>query len=68
MSTQPCSVCGGVSILTLIGTVIARMIGFRSTKVNAERQIEAQSEQLDRTLAERSDQLEHTCAEQGTRS
>lgn len=44
------------------------MIGFRSTKVNAERQIEAQSEQLDRTLAERSDQLEHTCAEQGTRS
>ncbi len=40
------------SVLTLIGTVITQVIGFRSTKADTEQQIKAQSEQLDRTLNE----------------
>jgi hypothetical protein len=34
----------GVSVLTLIGTVITQVIGFRSTKADTEQQIKAQSD------------------------
>lgn len=45
-------IAAGVSVLTLIGTVVTQVIGFRSTKADTERQIKAQSEQLDQTLNE----------------
>ena len=72
-------IAGCVGILTLIGTVIAQILGFRSTRANTERQINAQreqldttlkvqSEQLDTTLKAESDQLKQTLAEQRTRT
>ena len=53
-------IAGCVGILTLIGTVIAQIVGFRSTRANTERQIKAQREQLDTTLKAQSEQLETT--------
>jgi hypothetical protein len=64
-------IAGCFGILTLIGTVIAQIIGFRSTRANTERQIDAthedtaaaiaqQSEQLDTTLKAQSEQLDTT--------
>jgi uncharacterized membrane-anchored protein YhcB (DUF1043 family) len=72
-------IAASVSVLTLIGTVIAQIIGFRSTKANTEQQIRAtqkntadtleqQREQLDRTLRAQSDQLKRTLAEQRIRT
>ncbi len=72
-------IAGCVGILTLIGTVIAQIIGFRSTKANTEKQIKAtrtdtaetlqqQREQLDKTLEAQGDQLKQTLAEQRTRT
>jgi uncharacterized protein YjbI with pentapeptide repeats len=60
-------IAAGVSVLTLAGTVITQVIGFRSTKADTEDQIKAQSDQLDKTLAEQRQQLERTLAEQRTR-
>jgi ABC-type transporter Mla subunit MlaD len=64
-------IAGCVGVLTLISTVIAQIIGFRSTKANTEEQIKAthtdtadtlrqQREQLDRTLTEQREQLDKT--------
>jgi ABC-type transporter Mla subunit MlaD len=64
-------IAAGVGILTLISTVIAQVIGFRVTRADTERQIQAthkdtadtldqQREQLNRTLAEQRGQLERT--------
>ena len=61
----------GVGVLTLIATVIAQIIGFRSTKSNTGQQIKAthedtadtlahQREHLDRTLREQREQLNET--------
>jgi hypothetical protein len=72
-------IAGSVGVLTLIGTVIAQVIGFRSTRADTERQIKAthrdtadtleqQREQLDRTLKAQGDQLDRTLAEQRTRA
>ena len=61
-------IAGGVGILTLIGTVIAQIVGFRSTGANAQRQINAQRDQLDTTLKAQSEQLKRTLAEQRTRT
>jgi uncharacterized protein YjbI with pentapeptide repeats len=61
-------IAGCVGILTLIGTVIAQIVGFRSTGANTERQINAQREQLDTTLKAQSEQLRQTLAEQRTRT
>jgi hypothetical protein len=61
-------IAGCVGLLTLIGTVIAQIVGFRSTGANTERQINAQREQLDATLKAQSEQLKQTLAEQRTRT
>jgi uncharacterized protein YjbI with pentapeptide repeats len=61
-------IAGCVGILTLIATVIAQIVGFRSTRANTERQINAQREQLDTTLKAQSEQLDTTLAEQRTRT
>jgi ABC-type transporter Mla subunit MlaD len=64
-------IAAGASVLTLIGTVIAQIIGFRSTRANTEQQIEAnhkdtadtlgqQREQIGKTLAEQREQLSRT--------
>jgi hypothetical protein len=68
-------IAGSVGILT----VIAQIIGFRSTRANTAQQIKAnqkdtadtlghQREQLDRTLQAQTDQLKQTLAEQRTRT
>ena len=46
--TDAAIIAGCFGVATLIGTVAAQIIGFRSTRANTERQIK----QLDRTLAE----------------
>jgi uncharacterized protein YjbI with pentapeptide repeats len=61
-------IAGCVGILTLIATVIAQIVGFRSTGANTQRQINAQREQLDTTLKAQSEQLKQTLAEQRTRT
>jgi Pentapeptide repeats (9 copies) len=61
-------IAGCVGILTLIGTVIAQIVGFRSTGANTERQINAQREQLEVTLKAQSEQLKQTLTEQRTRT
>jgi hypothetical protein len=64
-------IAAGASILTLIGTGIAQLIGFRSTKASTEQQtkathkdtadtLEHQREQMDKTLAEQREQLNQT--------
>jgi uncharacterized protein YjbI with pentapeptide repeats len=69
-------IAGCVGVLTLIGTVIVQIVGFRSTKANTEEQIKAtrtvtaetlrqQREQLDRTLTEQREQLDKTLKAQG---
>jgi Pentapeptide repeats (9 copies) len=45
-------IAAGVSMLTLIGTVITQVIGFRVSSRDAEKTAEEQRKQLDRTLAE----------------
>lgn len=73
------AIAAGASVLTLVGTVIAQVIGFRTTKADTERQIKAthkdtadtleqQREQLTQTLKAQSEQLDRTLAEQRTRT
>src|SRR5215472_10073934 len=68
-------IAAGASLVTLIGTVVAQIIGFRSTRANTEQQIKAthddtadtlaqQREQVTKTLAEQREQLDKTLAEQ----
>ncbi len=72
-------IAAGVSVLTLISTVVVQIIGFRSTRADTERQIKAgrddtadtlaqQRDQLDRTLDAQSRQLERTLGEQRART
>jgi uncharacterized membrane-anchored protein YhcB (DUF1043 family) len=64
-------IAAGASIVTLIGSGIAQVIGFRSTRANTEQQIKAthkdtedtleqQRQQLDKALAEEREQLNQT--------
>jgi len=81
MSSQdvPAIIAASVSGLTLIGTVATQIIGFRSTRANTDRQIQAnqqntaasltaQKTQLDTTLTAQSEQLNRTLTEQRTRT
>src|SRR5215472_16969002 len=72
-------IAAGASLVTLIGTVVAQIIGFRSTKADTEQQIKAthkdtadtlaqQRDHLNKTLAEQRDHLDRTLAEQRTRT
>jgi hypothetical protein len=72
-------IAGCFGVLTLIGTVIAQVVGFRSTRSNTERQVHAthevtartlaqQRELLDTTLKAQSEQLKQTLAEQRIRT
>ncbi len=45
-------IAASVSALTLVGTLVAQYLGYRATSRDAEKTASAQSEQLDRTLAE----------------
>jgi uncharacterized protein YjbI with pentapeptide repeats/uncharacterized membrane-anchored protein YhcB (DUF1043 family) len=76
---QAAIIAGCFGIVTLVATVIAQIIGFRSTRANTEQQIKAthkdtadtlgqQREQLDKTLTEQSKQLDRTLAEQRART
>src|SRR5262245_21419677 len=69
--TDAASIAGCFGVGTLIGTVAAQIIGFRSTRANTNRQIDAtltntaktltqQREQLDTTLKAQSEQLDTT--------
>jgi uncharacterized protein YjbI with pentapeptide repeats len=68
-------IAAGVSMLTLIGTLVAQYLGHRAASRDAEKtaeeqrkQAEEQRKQLDRTLAEQNQQLDRTLAEQRTRT
>jgi uncharacterized protein YjbI with pentapeptide repeats len=72
-------IAGCFGVVTLIGTVVAQIIGFRSTRASTEGQINAthqdtadtlkqQREQLDTTLKAQSEQLKQTLAEQRART
>ena len=72
-------IAAGASVLTLIGTVIVQIIGFRSTRKDTADTLGQQREQLSNTFAEQreqlnetlkaqSDQLDRTLAEQRTRT
>ena len=72
-------IAGCFGVLTLIGTVIAQVVGFRSTRTDTERQVHAthedtartlaqQRELLDTTLKAQSEQLKQTLAEQRIRT
>ena len=61
-----------VSVLTLIGTLVAQHFGRRATSRDTEKTLDRtfaeQRGQLDRTLAEQSGQLDRTLTEQRTRT
>jgi len=61
-------IAAGVSMLTLVGSLLVQVYGIRraarDTDRSIARQLADQSEQLDRTLAEQREQLERTLAEQ----
>src|ERR1700722_15032614 len=61
-------IAAGVSVLTLVGTLVAQYLGYRATSMDAGKTAEAQREQLDRTLAEQSQQLDKTLGEQRGRT
>src|SRR5262249_62053236 len=45
-------IAAGVSLLTLIGTLVAQYLGRRATSRDTQQALEEQRKQLDRTLAE----------------
>jgi uncharacterized protein YjbI with pentapeptide repeats len=57
-------IAAGASVTTLIGTVIAQIIGFRLTKANTEQQIAATHEDTANALGQEREHLEQTLAEQ----
>ena len=57
-----------VGLISLIGTVVVAIVGFRTTRRVAERTIEAGHKETSRALAEQRDQLERTLAEQHVRT
>jgi uncharacterized protein YjbI with pentapeptide repeats len=61
-------IAAGVSILTLIGTVIAQIVGYRSTKANTEQQIRATHKDTADVLEQQREQLDKTLADQRTRT
>ena len=61
-------IAGSVGIVTLIATVIVQVVGFRSTKANTEQQITAAEKNTADTLEAQSVQLDRTLAEQRTRT
>jgi hypothetical protein len=61
-------IAASVSVLTLIGTLVAQFYGIRKTSSDTEKTLKSQSEQLDRTLAEQREHLDRTLAEQRTRT
>jgi uncharacterized protein YjbI with pentapeptide repeats len=61
-------IAASASVLTLVGTVIAQIVGFRSTRANTEQQIEAASKNTAVTLEHQREQLDRTLAEQRTRT
>jgi uncharacterized membrane-anchored protein YhcB (DUF1043 family) len=60
-------IAAGVSILALIGTVIVRIISFRSTRADTEQQIKATREGTADTLEQQRQQTDKTLAEQRER-
>ena len=59
-------IAASVSALTLIGTVVTQIIGFRSTRANTEQQIQATQKNTADTLAQQREQLEKTLTAQST--
>src|ERR1700733_6778454 len=57
-------IAAGVSVLTLIGTLVAQYLGYRATSEDAQKTTEDQRRQLDRTFAEQNQQLDRTLIEQ----
>jgi hypothetical protein len=61
-------IAAGVSVLTLIGTLVAQYLGYRASSRDAEKTAGEQRRQLDRTFAEQNQQLDRTLNEQRTRT
>src|SRR3984957_4657191 len=61
-------IAAGVSVLTLVGTLVAQYLGYRATSMDAGKTAEAQREQRDRTPAEQRQQLDKTLGEQRGRT
>ena len=57
-------IAAGVSVLTLVGTLVAQYLGYRASSKDAEKTTEDQRRQLDRTFAEQNLQLDRTLIEQ----
>jgi hypothetical protein len=57
-------IAAAVSVLTLVGTLIAQYLGRLATSRDTEKTLKEQREHLDLTLAEQSKQLDRTLAEQ----
>jgi hypothetical protein len=60
-------IAAGASILILIGTVIAQIIGFRSTKADTEQQIKAVCKDTADTLEQQREQIDKTLKTQAER-
>jgi uncharacterized protein YjbI with pentapeptide repeats len=61
-------IAAGVSVLTLLGTLAAQHFGRRATKEDTEKAFTEQRRQLNETLKAQSEQLDRTLAEQRTRT
>jgi uncharacterized protein YjbI with pentapeptide repeats len=61
-------IAAGVSVLTLLGTLVAQYLGYRATSRDAEKTAADQRRQLDRTFSEQNQQLDRTLGEQRTRT
>ena len=61
-------VAASVGVLTLVGTVVTQIIGFRSTRANTEQQIKATHKDTADTLTQQRELLDRTLAEQRTRT
>jgi uncharacterized membrane-anchored protein YhcB (DUF1043 family) len=57
-------IAGCFGVLTLIGTLVAQILGRRATSRDTEKTLEQQGKQLDRTLGEQREQLDRTFAKQ----
>jgi uncharacterized protein YjbI with pentapeptide repeats len=57
-------IAAGVSVLTLIGTLVAQYLGYREASRSAKKTAGEQRTQLDRTFAEQNQQLDRTLTEQ----
>lgn len=61
-------IAAGVSVLTLVGTLVAQYLGHRTASRDAEKTANEQREHLDRTFAEQNQQLDRTLAGQRART